>query len=108
MGHEGGPETVENGADEDPPRGIGTDPEELEDAPRLGRGPGEPRKDLLHHCKQIGSLCKLDEAVGRRAAAERTNTTNNPTGGPKVPCIACQLEARLWGSNHWLTVLLFW
>ncbi len=49
MGHKGGPVSVDDGADEDPPRGIGTDTEELQDTTRLGRGPGEPRKNLLHH-----------------------------------------------------------
>ncbi len=47
VGHEGGPEAVDDGADEDPPPDIGTDPEELQDSFRLGRDPSKPRKDLL-------------------------------------------------------------
>ncbi len=53
------PGTVEDGADEDQPRGIRTDPEELEDSPRLGRGPLEPGKNLPYHAKDIRALEKV-------------------------------------------------
>ncbi len=48
-GHEGGPKSVDDSDDEDPPRGIGTDPEELQNSLQLGRSSGKPREDLLHH-----------------------------------------------------------
>ncbi len=89
VGHEDGPQTVEDGADEDQSRGIGTDPEELEDSPGLGRGQGESGKNLPRPAKHLCALEKMDEAVGRRAAAERTHTTNSPTGRSEVPGIAC-------------------
>ena len=75
VGHDGGPETVEDGADEDQPRGIGTDPEELEGSPR---GPGESGKNLMNHAKHLSALEKMGEAVGHRAAAEKGTPNQQP------------------------------
>ena len=44
VGHQSGPEPIKDGADADTTGGVGTDPNKLEDANTLGRGPGVGQK----------------------------------------------------------------
>ncbi len=82
VGNQGGPETVEDGAKEDPAGHLGADTEQLEDAHRCGRCPRKPRENFLRGCRQSRARRKVGEAANQRVAAKEADPIRSPPRGP--------------------------